>query len=86
MGRSYTSRNSNSKAVHIHHEVTLPHHEDSILIITNFLSPFWLVSRSQKLVSYLLSHRFRDFPPTIYAIAGCYDLTTLYICLTPELL
>ena len=22
MGRSYTSRNSNSKAVHIHHEVT----------------------------------------------------------------
>ena len=24
MGRSYTSRNSNSKAVHIHHEVT-PH-------------------------------------------------------------
>ena len=23
MGRSYTSRNSNSKAVHIHHEVTM---------------------------------------------------------------
>ena len=24
MGRSYTSRNSNSKAVHTHHEVTPP--------------------------------------------------------------
>ena len=39
MGRSYTSRNSNSKAVHTHHEQTLPHHEDLIFIFNEHLPP-----------------------------------------------
>ena len=32
MGRSYTSRNSNSKAVHTHHEATVPLNNQSIYL------------------------------------------------------